>query len=344
MGLLGNITGGLFGETKGTEQTVRDQTPAEYEAFRGPIASIIAALAGATGPIQGERPLPGTNEFATINPASNVLAGIPSTPADLLKTAPLSKQERNALGLINQQLNQQGNINIQGPAPAGALTRQARGEIGDVIRGEYLDPNNPITRAMIDAAQRPVREALLEDLERALPGRFTQAGQFVQPQGSSAFDRAAALATRGAANALGDISSKIQYASHDAERNRMMDALGYAQENERTGLAREELGQRGSVAQAQINAQEMQNTIQGLQALALPRMIKEMGLEKGLADFDKRMNFLLQWLNPVLGAGAAQPVVTTKGGGSTPGFLGGASQVFANVFPGGATKSGTLLS
>lgn len=160
--------------------------------------------------------------------------------------------------------------------------------------------DSPFLQKMIETAQRPTREALTETLTRDLPGRFTQAGQFIQPQGSSAFDRAAAIATRGAANALGDIATRITYDSGEAARQREGTAL-IDRSNQKMDAAK---------TLPTINAQEVDNMIKNLQAQALPRLIKQAGIDKGIELFNKRVDDLLKSLG--IAAGITQPTIANE--------------------------------
>lgn len=169
----------------------------------------------------------------------------------------------------------------------------------DVMGGKYLN-SNPYLDAAIKAAQRPTLEGLATTLGRTLPGRFTQAGQFTQANasiddngnqtgtgggGSSAFDRAAAVATRGAANAVGDIATNMSFGNYTNERNQQTQVAG-------------------------LNQQEVQTTIAGLQAQALPRMIQEMGIQRGIDLFKTNIQAVLDTLRTI--AGVTAPVVANQ--------------------------------
>lgn len=165
-----------------------------------------------------------------------------------------------------------------------------QGYIQDVIGGRFLpgqSGSNPFLQAAIESAQRPTLQGLEETLSRTLPGRFTQAGQLLnarggtgvgQGGGSSAFDRAAAIATRGAADTMGDIATNISSTNFENERNRQQQAVG--------------LGQ-----------QEVSTMVQNLQAQGLPRLIEDMGIERGLAEFQSRTDALLRALQLATGIG-----------------------------------------
>lgn len=167
----------------------------------------------------------------------------------------------------------------------GASGRQ--GLLSDTMNGKYLNPNsNPFMNDYIRAAQRPTQQALEETLGRTLPGRFNLNGQTSAPGGSSAFDRAAAIATRGAADSMGDIATKISSGAYEGERTRQNQA-------------------------AALSQQEVDTSIKNLQAQSLPRMISELGIERGMTEFKRRTDALLEALKMMGGAGS--PVVANVG-------------------------------
>jgi hypothetical protein len=149
-----------------------------------------------------------------------------------------------------------------------------RGLLEDTLAGKFLPGqagSNPFLQAAITAAQRPTLEGLTEVLGRTLPGRFTNAGNFVQPNGSSAFDRAAGIATRGAANALGDIATNMSYGAYNDERTRQQGAI-------------------------QLSQADLNSTIDNLKAQALPRLIQQAGIDKGIELFGQRTQSLMELL------------------------------------------------
>lgn len=190
--------------------------------------------------------------------------------------------------------------------------------LNNTLNGTYLTPqSNPFLQAAITAAQRPTLEGLDQTLTRDLPGRFTQAGQSVQPQGSSAFDTAAAIASRGTANALGDIATNMSYQNYNDERNRQQAAIPMSQ-------------------------QQVATTIQNLQAQALPRLIQENGIDRGLQLFQQQSQQLLSILG--LTAQVAAPVVansSTSTGDASKGIVPDLTSLFTpaakNATVGGQT-------
>lgn len=259
--------GGALGFSK-SKGTTRPDVVQPYK--NTPLEGLMAALATQ---LQGLTAGGGT---------ANPLSGIPAAPQSLLTPVPATANENALL----QQLA--GN--------SGADQRQ--GYLNDVLSGSYLPGQangNPFLQQAIQAAQRTNLEGLTQTLTRDLPGRFTAAGQFTQPQGSSAFDRAAALATRGVANANSDIATNALNTQFQAERQNQQAAVG--------------LGQ-----------QEVQTTIANLQAQALPRLIQQYGVDQGLAEFQRQSSMLLQTLQLIAQVPGAFPVVASRSNQSSLGI------------------------
>lgn len=182
-------------------------------------------------------------------------------------TAPITGNESSILDTIKSQV-----------APGN----DASTYIKSVLNGNYLPGSsnqNPYLQQAITAAQRPVLDNLTQTLTRDLPGRFTQGGQFIQANtgengGSSAFDRAAAIATQSAANMSTDIAAKIGSDAYTNER-----------QNQNTA--------------AQLDQTQVQTTINALQAEALPRLIQQYGLDQGTKLFQTSTAALLQLLGQI---------------------------------------------
>lgn len=299
------------------------------------------------------------------------LSGIPTYGGKL--TADMSPNETALL----QQLMQETKAGGGPKSPAEAMLQKIMGDYGRVgaerpvtqynreFTGQYnpgstlagfadelaaasntgaFGAESPFLRAAIEAAQRPTMEALTETLGRELPGRFTQAGQFIQPQGSSAFDRAAAIATRGASNTLGDIATNISYQALEGARGREASALESElgrrftgqqsaldrqlsevtnirglQNTEREGIRDRALTQtegfRNRALEAAkslpgVNAQEVDTLIKNLQAQGLPRLIQDQGITRGLELFNTRLDALIKTLG--ITAGVTAPTISQQ--------------------------------
>lgn len=263
----------LFGSTKEVSRPA-DVTPPELAGLRGPFADALKNLLGATGTTQP-------------------LSGVPAS--GLATSAPVAPGEQQLLTLLQ-----------------GLGGGQGGGLIADTLAGKFLPGqagSNPFLNAIIEAAQRPTLEGLTRTLTEALPGRFTAAGQFIQPQGSSAFDRAAATATGEASRAVSDIATKLSGAAFETERGRQQEAIG--------------LGQR-----------EVETAVTNLGAQALPRLIQELGIERGLQEYQTRLNAVLQALAVATGAPLSQTGTETVRE-QKPG-------AFSALFPQGLTSSGSV--
>lgn len=198
--------------------------------------------------------------------------------------APITGQEQNLLNTAQTQV---------GPGTASDTY------LKQVLGGSYLPGGanaNPALAATITAAQRPTLDNLTNTLTQALPGRFAQAGQSLQPNspgsaggGSSAFDNAAALAFQSAANTSTDIASNI------------------ANNEYNTGIQQQEQA-------APLDQNEVNNTINALQASALPRLIQQNGINQGLSLFQSQVSNLLDALKTI---GAVQAPTLANASQST---------------------------
>lgn len=271
------LTGGSKSST-----TPVDMTPEAIKGLRGPFADALKALFG-TGTGGGLSGVPSYTGAQAQQDATDL-------------SAPLAGNEQALLDQLMQSGQQ------------GGMGANAQNYLNDVLTGKYLpgqDNSNPYLTAAIEAAQRPTLQALEETLGRVLPGRFTQAGQMTQPQGSSAFDRAAAIATRGTAQSMADIATQLSAANYEGERGRQQEAVGLQQ-------------------------QELDSVIKNLQAQALPRLIQQQGIQNGLEAFQTRLSALLSALQAATGASGlsniSQKSESESQGGLLPalgGFFGG---------------------
>lgn len=225
-------------------------------------------------------------------------------------TSPGQAQSWQSLFSVPQTANETELLGgLMGDQRSGARP----GYLDSVLSGNFLPGQagaNPFLQAAIETAQRPTLQGLEEVLSRTLPGRFTQAGQFVNPQGSSAFDRAAAIATRGTADALGDIATKMSFGSYEGERGRQQEAVGLSQ-------------------------QEVDTTIKNLEAQQMPRLIQQHGIETGLKEWQTRVSALLEVLRTV--GGVTAPVIAQKseaqGGSESKGSAKSSSDSSAGIVP-----------
>lgn len=191
--------------------------------------------------------------------------------------------------LIKQLMSMQG----QGGGVSGTNDYLSKVMGGNFLPGQ--PGGNPFLSGAITAAQRTTMDNLTDTLSRSLPGYFTANGQMISPNnkgegGSSAFDMAAATASRGAATAMGDIAATMGSNAFGQERQLQQQAVP---------LSQQEIGQ----------------TIQTLQAASLPRMIQELGIERGMSLYQTNITGLLQLLSTM--GNLAGPVVANASTGQS---------------------------
>jgi len=254
----------LFGGSEGTPGQVVDTTPDEFVGLRQPVADALRGL------LTGQAP---------------TLAGIPTAPGPFV--AGLTPTEQDLLGRIGSHFSQ-----------PNAARDASRSLLTQTLQGQFLTPAaNPFLRDTIDAAIRPLRRQFEEVTLPNLRSAFTAAGQMIQPQGSSPFDRAVALAQGDFLNAAGDAATRIASANFQAERQRQAQAIDQA---------------------LRLSQSELDSLVQGLRASALPRLVEQMGLDTGLQEFNRRVDTLLRALALAQGASGPNTVVIQPTPG-TPG-------------------------
>ena len=149
----------------------------------------------------------------------------------------------------------------------------------DSMEGKFLPGQaggNPFFTAALQAAQRPTLQGLEETLSRALPGRFTAAGHLTTPHSSGAFDRSAALATRGAADAIGDIATNMGNAAWTGGRTLQQNAV-------------------------QLQQQDLDQMVKNLTAQSLPMDVQERGIGRAMEGHNQRIDSLMKALQMMAG-------------------------------------------
>ena len=241
-----------------SKSKIKDVTPVEFAGLRPEVATALEQLIATGGAAFGQQP----SATGAPTPTAPMVAPITATEQDLLRV-------------------------LQAGA-SGSPAQQAGTELlTQTIQGQFLDPaSNPFLQAAIQAQQQRLAENFRLIEAPLLQSRFTRAGQSIQPQGSSAFDTAAAIALRGLTQSQADIATQLTAANFAQERDRQMQAVQQAQA---------------------ISSDETQRVIQVLQAQALPRLIEQLGIDRGLEEFRRRMEVLLAALG--IGAQVTQPSV-----------------------------------
>lgn len=206
---------------------------------------------------------------------------------DIINNEGFQFQGPLAAGITGKE---QGLVDRIGDLTGGpsALQQQGRRLLERTIGGEFLSPDsNPFLQDVISSAIRRINEGNAAN-NSAVIGQFKRAGGTLRSDpnrvGSSAFLNQARLGERDRLNAIGDITSSILGQNFQAERARQEAAIGQAEN---------------------ISTQDINNAIQGLQASALPRLIEDLGIQRGIEEFNQRIARLLEALRQ--GGGASQP-------------------------------------
>jgi hypothetical protein len=105
------------------------------------------------------------------------------------------------------------------------LMGQAGGEIGKILGGQYLDPNNnPGFQGALSAAVRPITDAFRDEVMPGIDSSFSSAGRYSSGLQGAAYSDANQDLARG----IGDVSSNMAFNNYGMERGNMMNALGMA--------------------------------------------------------------------------------------------------------------------
>ena len=128
--------------------------------------------------------------------------------------AGMTPQQSDAIGMISAR--------ARGGSP---ITGAAQGYVGDVLRGDYLDPSrNPAFESGLAAAFRPIQRNLDENLLPGMDARFSAAGRY----GSGGHQIADSALARDANTAMSDAAAKALMAQYGAERGMQQQAAGMA--------------------------------------------------------------------------------------------------------------------
>ncbi len=201
--------------------------------------------------------------------------------------APLTGQQT---GLINQAV---GSVQPGG----NPLIDAANGMVGKTLAGDYLTPqSNPFLQATINTAQQPLIDQFSRQIVPQLLARFTAAGQNVNGAGSSAFANAANNSANDYEHNLGAIASDIAGKNYTAERGNQMTATNQANTLSNDSMTR-------------LNS--------ALQAASLPQMVQDLGIQRGLAEYNTRMTNVLQAIQLALNGTQPAMAGSSKSSGTT---------------------------
>ena len=182
-------------------------------------------------------------------------------------------------GLVDQ-ISQFGGAAISPAQRAAADARLS------TIRGENLVPTEQF-KPWVTAINEAFDEGTLQNV-----GMFTGAGHSVQD--SSPFQRSEAIREKARIDAIARAGTDI----YMGERGFQEQAAA---------------GEEAQAASRQAaNADEIKNLIDRLSATQLPRLIADMGLERGMAQFNEEINNLLNLFG--MGVQATMPQLATTSG------------------------------
>lgn len=253
-----------------------------------------------------------------LNPFS--VNGLPSSNGSNPLVAPLTGQQNSLV------------------SAAGPLGLPGAGNINAAlgVNAQQLNPNYPASLATspqtlqaVNAAVNPLVQAFQNTTLPGLAGQFTAAGQRVNTAtanpgasnpnlegtgpGSSAFDRANAIAGTGLQTNVASTAAGIENSAYQTGLQQQSNAVNQAQ---------------------QINSNQINNLLQSLQASALPQMLQQYGINQGLQLYQSQVGNILAALG--LGAQAAQPAIAynqtgTSQATTTPSLFAGIGQVGSGV-------------
>lgn len=258
-----------------------------------------------------------TSKPINMNPFTSALQGdVTNMASGLARNGPPQYQGPLNADITGAETDQLAKLNA---ATGPGTVRDTY--LNSEMNGDYLPggaKGNPFTDAMIQSGQRRTMESLQEGLKN-YAGQFTRGGQLIQDDtggqgGSSAFTRAAAVLGRGAANTMGDIATGVLNNAYNTGRQLQQGA-------------------------ANLSMEDVKLMSQNLKDQALPRLIKELGIERGMEVFKNNVAAILETLRTV--GGIAMPVVGNQsqmtGTGAQGGALDAITKMAGWAFPGGLT-------
>lgn len=343
-----------FGSSKSSSTPV-DMTPQAYKNLQQPYANVLQGMLDqfSSNPTaqnnlingyQGPLTTPATaNENTTLSQLQQANNNIAAQTGQTGQTTTGNSGQDNLLASLMQggtgtqnQINTAGQLMAanQNPTSQQSSTDYLK-DLNSASGGAYSgDPNNPIVKAYVEASQRETQDALNQTLSRQNPSLFTLNGQQTQGMGSSAFTRAQLDAQTTAQKQLGDIATNINYSNLNDANNRAATALGqYTTGQQGANLQTQQLTSAdqqgaatnalnaaqqqtaGATANSNIQSQDVNSMISNLQAQALPRLIQDLGVERGMEAFNSNINSLLAGLG--LSASSTQPTIANSSSSSS---------------------------
>lgn len=272
-----------------------DMTPKPFRGLQGPLAGTLGGAFANASDVLNSNYAGSGGSFGAPGPSGTFEAATTETP---------EAQQIRTQGLLPEAL---GN-----PDGRGSYT-------ADVISGKYLpgqEGANPFYDAFYQASARPFTQEYEETVGRLLPSRFLAAGHLADSNnptdgGSSAFDRARAIATRGYAQSLSDLASKLGFQTYEAERGRQQEAV-------------------------QLSQADTDLMIKNYEAQLMPTFIAQYGVEAGLKEYQTRVTAALEILKtaaqvtqPTIGQASKSSSSATSSGESTGGIVPGIGSILS---------------
>lgn len=333
--------GGNGGATPGAPPTagpsaMQQSAATKLGATGNPMAPPVPSTTPATAPAASPqaRPFGGTgtgsrNAFnQTTQPAAPTTpvvapAAQPTTPAPAVPNAPIgAKANPNYVPptgdslvapMTGQQTNVMNDIYKQNTG-ANPMMSAADQQVQSTLSGQYMNPaSNPFLAQSV-AAQQYLNQRQFEDVSVPdLLSRYTGAGQQVQGEGSSAFARSANDASRDYQQSQSKIAADAYNQNYQNERQRQQEAATQAN---------------------QLTNDQLQRMVTTAQQVALPQLVKDLGIQRGIQAFNDRMANLMEALR--IAAGVSEPVIGNQSSGSGS-STGGLLPAIAGI-AGGAAK------
>jgi hypothetical protein len=277
-------------------------TPAAYKAAQPYLGSSLLQLLAGGGPSYGS----GTTSLLDPNLVSPITGAGGKVTGYNINWDALGQQgqyQPNPSDLVAPVTGTQQSLldQLTASAAPGANYDAGQAELGKTIGGQYLTPDsNPFLQAYITAAQKSLSDAFSRQIVPDLLSRSTLRGQAVQGEGSSAFANAAANAANDYEQNLGNVATNIAYPAYAQERQNQLQAINSAQA---------------------LSSAETQRLTGILQQAALPQLTADLGIQRGLEEYQRRVNVLLQALG--ITSGTAQPQIGNVSQSSSNSYQGG---------------------
>ena len=212
---------------------------------------------------------------------------------DRLRT-PLSGEEFLNIDRLQQQ--------AEGLSPN---EQAAEDLLGRRLRGEFFDPaENDALRDVIRFTTANINDTFnAQDLQQR--SLFARAGHRLDA--SSPFATAQAISNVGRVDAIGENTANLLFGNLQSERQRQTEAIEQQRANS-LGI--------------------FQRSQAALEASALPRLIDDEGIDRGLAEFQSRLAAISNVLNTASGLAAPTSSQSSSGSSKNAGVLSGSSLRF----------------